>query len=152
MDPAPLDDLANGQLAKLLDPDHMDAWPDADAADILRHQLAAPLLPDLATSSGAEPVRLESLVRGRLGAESFVRQLTFITPSLELLIAIKQFGRQLRDAPESPLQGSPATVLYYAAIAAALIRCKERITRLLDADLRAGLWLGQTASGRGTAR
>ncbi len=144
MDHTTLDHLGHAQLAKLLDADRLPEWSEADKAEILGHQLAAPLLPDLAMIPGAETVRLQALVRDRPGAESFLRQLTFITPSLELLIAIKGFARHFRDVRESPLHGMPATILYYAAIAAALARCKARITRLHDADLRTGFtWAKQ---------
>src|SRR5271154_1131399 len=132
-----LDHLSPAQLAQLLDLNSAPEWPAReDAAAILRHQLAAPLLPDLLATPGAEPARLQALIQNRLGAESFLRQLTTINPSLELLEAIKRFARFANETPSHPLRGNAAMILYYAAIAAALLRCNARITQLSDDKLR----------------
>ncbi len=120
MDARRFQNLTPKQLAQLLDLGRMPDWSAGESAEILRHQLAAPLLPDLGRVPGGEASRLEALVRGRRGAESFERQLTFISPSVEILTAIKHFGRHFREVNGDPLRGMPATVLYYGAIAAAL--------------------------------
>lgn len=138
MDPSSLDRLPPVQLAKLLDLDTALPRFTDDAAAILRHQLAAPLLPDLIALPSVEVARIRSLIPTHPEAATFLAQLTSPAPSLELLDSIKQFARHCEAQPSHPLHGPPATALYFAAIAAALIRCKTRITRLNDADLRNG--------------
>lgn len=145
--PDPLDELPPNELAKMLLPDQLADWPESDGAAVLRHQLAAPLLPDLAIVPGAQLSRLEALMHHRPGTESFARQLAFITPSLELLDAIKQFAHHFRDDQASPLHGGPATVLYYAAIAAAVIRCNGTVTQLTNAQLGEGFAWAQEQPG-----
>jgi hypothetical protein len=134
-----VENLDASKLARLLDIDGpASKWTDEDSAAILRHQLAAPLLPDLLMVPGAEEPRLRSLLTGRPGTNSFLEQLTTPHPSLELLQAIKNFARHVHDCPENPLQGGPSDVLYFASIAAAFARCATRITRLENAALHAG--------------
>ncbi|MGN6366954.1 MAG: hypothetical protein ACTHN5_01705 [Phycisphaerae bacterium] len=137
MHPDDLSTLPPEKLAALLTPAPAAAWPSApeDLAAILRHQLAAPLLPDLVTPPGAEPARLAALLQHR-PAETFAAHLAADAPALELLDAIKQFARHANAAPDHPLRGDPATLLYYAAIAAALLRCNARISQLPDPALR----------------
>ncbi len=138
-DPAPdssHDALTPARLAQLLDLDAPASWSQADALAALRHQLAAPLLPDLALAPGAE---LDRLCPRAFAHPTFLDALTAPAPNLELLHAIKHWARHLRTDPASPLAGTPATVLYYAAIAAARLRLGQSITTLSDAQLRAGL-------------
>jgi RNA polymerase sigma-70 factor (ECF subfamily) len=59
-------------------------------------------------------------------------------PPLELLEQIKDFAKESRTDPESPLSPAVATIVYYAAIAAALLRRGERISRQDDATLKQG--------------
>jgi hypothetical protein len=123
-------------LARLLDLDAPAPWSQRDATAALRHQLAAPLLPDLAHTPGIEIDRLRPLAAPHA---TFLQLLTSPTPSLELLQALKQWARHVRDDPASPLAGAPATVLYYAAITAARTRLRQRITALTDDQLLAGI-------------
>ena len=58
---------------------------------------------------------------------------------LELLRAIKAWGRQRVHEPDEEATSDAAAVLYYAAIAAALVASGRRITRLGDGELLAGL-------------
>ena len=146
MHPDDLSHLPPEKLAQLLDLNSTPQWParEKDSPAILRHQLTAPLLPDLATTPGAEPARLEALTKNRPFTDSFAHQLTAITPSLELLEAIKRFARHANSLPSHPLHGQPATLLYHAAIAAALLRCKTRITQLPNNSLRESFtWAAQ---------
>ena len=50
----------------------------------------------------------------------------------------KQFGKDHREDPDSAVPPEVATVLYYGAILAALLRRGERITNLDDAKLCRG--------------
>jgi hypothetical protein len=138
MHPDDLHALPPEKLVHLLTATPASEWPasPADLAAILRHQLAAPLLPDLVSVPGAEAARLEALLHDRPFTQHFLAQLTAIAPSLELLEAIKNFARHANDTPDHPLRGTPATILYYAAIAAAFFRCNARISQLSEAALR----------------
>jgi hypothetical protein len=138
--------LDPARLARLLEmntvPDPPASW--GNSAAILRHQLAAPLLPDLLIVPGAQEHRLRQLINARPGVQSFADQLTHLYPSQELLEAIKNFARQVRDDPANPLHGAPANALYFAAIAAALLRCDIRISKLSNTELREGFtWASQ---------
>jgi hypothetical protein len=138
MSQIPMDRVPAAKLAEMLDSEHPGAWPGEEAGAILRHQLGAPLLADLSAVPGAETMRLRELIAGQGGADTFLAQLTSSRASVELLTAIKQFARHHRDDPASPLKGAPATHLYYAAIAAAMVFCEARITQLSDEQLREG--------------
>jgi RNA polymerase sigma-70 factor (ECF subfamily) len=119
--------------------------PPADAAALLRYALAAPVpLDPEATDPGAAGRRPRSL--GEL--------LHHPSPLPELLEQAKDFAKENRNDPESPLTREVATVLYYAAIAAALARCGRRITRSDDEALRRGFqwcckqpWLDEATRG-----
>ena len=100
-------------LARLLDLQSPSTWSTADGAAALSHQLAAPLLPDVAQAPGAESDRITACVAP---FSSLEQALLASAAPLELLQAIKHWARHLRDAPESPLAGGPATVLYFTAI------------------------------------
>lgn len=147
LDPASFDSLPPAKLALLLDVEGCEGaerrsgeggWTRADAAAALRQQLSTPLLPDLLVVPGAERGRLERLVETHPQMQTFGTQLTGPDPSAELLDTLKRWARFMGDQPGSPLHGGPATVLYYAAIAAALARAGQRITRLSDSQLQAG--------------
>lgn len=142
MDGSSVEKMGPLELARMLRLDAEAETPWSDWAEAVEHQLSASLLPDLSSVRGAERKRLEKLVAGRLGAESFLRQLTFVTPSMELLVAIKRFGREKRDDKTNGLCGNGGTLLYFAAIAAAVGRCGERITQLSDEQLVTGFRWG----------
>jgi hypothetical protein len=137
LDSESFDGLSPGKLARLLDMDQV-RWTREDASAALRQQLGSPLLPDLLMVPGAQRERLERLVAAGVPGESFATQLMGDAPALELLEAIKRWARQMREEPSSPLNGVPATVIYYAAIAAALARLGVRISKLTDEQLRGG--------------
>lgn len=137
--PAALSRLPAAQLAKLLDPALPSPWTPKDAAAALKHQLAAPLLPDLLSPPTADADFLRPLLKTLPPATTFHKLLTMKRPPLDLLVALKTFATHARTTPDSPLQGDTATLLYYAAIAAALTRHQQRITTLPEKDIRDGL-------------
>ena len=56
-------------------------------------------------------------------------------PSIQLLIELKNLAKR---RPRNLIPPEMALLLYYGSIAAAMVRCGARITRLRDEDLRNG--------------
>jgi hypothetical protein len=131
-------ELAPARLARLLNIDADIEWTEPDVSLLLCRQLAAPLLPDLLIVPGADSARLESLVRNRRRGESFLQHMNAPDPELELLSAIKAFARHIKADPANPLHGDMAGIIYFGAIAAAIVNCRRRITTLPDDELRNG--------------
>ena len=115
-------------------------WDTDDLEGILEHQLAASLEADLADLRPGLPARLEELgAADGPPIATFRDLLEHPRPPLELLELTKQFGKRCRSNPDGPLPDDIATVLYLAAIAAAMTRCGTRITKLGDEGMRHGL-------------
>ncbi len=117
-------------------------WPQEELAAIWRHQLAAPVQ---AEAPGVRiPLdeglgrRVAGLVRGRC-IVTFGDLFQHPHPPMELLQEVKDFAKANRDHPESLLPPEISSLLYYASIAAALLRCGHRISRLDDVALRQGI-------------
>lgn len=103
-------------------------WRSSELAAILRHQLAAPLSPDL-----------EHVVpSGPAGPATFFELFSIRNPPVELLSRAKEFAKSRRNAPELGLPAEVATALYFAAIAAALVHLATRISELSDSQLTDG--------------
>ncbi|MGA2662405.1 MAG: hypothetical protein ABSH34_33410 [Verrucomicrobiota bacterium] len=125
--------LATGELPAGL-------WRQEEMAAIFRHQMAAPLAVDLGGLAPPAARRLEALAAAQgAPAQSFADLLRHQSPPLELLEMVKDFAKTNADHPENGLPKEIAAVLYYACIAAALLRLKARISKLSDADLGRGL-------------
>jgi hypothetical protein len=111
-------------------------WRPEEFADILRHQLGAPLAFD-------EP-RLASELRAWLEASGdpvpTFGSLLLLDPQppLPLLRLVKNFAKAARTQPGAAVPPEVATLLYFAAIAAALLRCRERITESDGVTLHRG--------------
>jgi hypothetical protein len=109
---------------------------------ILSGQLAAPLLFD--TSRLPEATRLDLLHRSQTGASplrTFGDLLRHPQPPIELLCLVKDYAKGLSDAPPEATHAVPAeiaTCLYFATLAAALVRCGQRISALDDRALCRG--------------
>jgi hypothetical protein len=138
MEPDDLEGCTPQQLACLLSFETTtDAiWPVTDLAAILKHQLA--LIPGADRPAG-------ELSEGAPGTETagepfgnYWELFRSPQPSLELLQQIKDVAKAAVTDPDAPLPEEVATVIYFAAIAVALIRCNQRITRLSDEGLRLG--------------
>ena len=126
-------------LAQLL---NLPATPGEPGA-VLRHLLAAPVPLDLSalTAASAGKIRNWADSQGLL-LKSFGDLFAHPHPLVELLELVKEFAKEHRTDAESPLPREVATVLYYASIAVALVRCGHRITRHDDATLRQGFQWG----------
>jgi len=130
-------------------------WQADELASIFRHQMNSPMLVDLGGFDPRTAHRLESLGEAKgLVLRSFADLFHHPAPPLELLELVKDFAKANVDHPESGLPSDIASALYYASIAAALVRLKSRISKLTDADLRRGLdwaltqpWLDQKTKG-----
>jgi hypothetical protein len=123
----------------LLSPARMTAdaliWTNADLASILRHQLASPLTCDLGrVAPEAVLTSLLSSVPGPLS--SFADLLAHPAPPLEMLRLAKDFAKGADASVDAPLPEPVASLLYYAAIAGAMLRHSARISSLDAASLR----------------
>jgi len=115
-------------------------WRPEELAAIFRHQLSAPVIVDLGGFDPGTAVKLKVVSEAQgLLLKSFSELFHHPAPPVELLEATKEFAKLNLDHPESCLPGEIATALYYASIAAALVRLNARISQLPDADLRRGL-------------
>lgn len=119
-------------LARMLDLDES-AWQhdaaEPELAAMLAHQLAAPITADLKLPDNQVE---EAKKFGTLG-----NLLDHTAPPVWLLEETKQLAKRNRVHGD-PSVRQISTVLYYNAIATALLRCKSRITDLSDDQLREG--------------
>lgn len=124
-------------------------WTEQDLPDLLKHQLSAPLVFDLRWSNGKGAAGLPGR-RPTPGIHSFGDLLRHPSPPVDLLVLVKEFAKSAREDPNSGLPAEVAGYLYFAAVAAAMVRCGQRITDLADAQVRDGLqwvlaqgWVGE---------
>ncbi len=110
-------------------------WSDAELSAVLRYQLAHPLSKALIPAGEAGSVLASPAAVGR----TVQQLLTSLTPDLELLRAVRRSAKASRRREGGALPGVVATVLYYTAIAAALVRCDAKITSLSDRKMHEGL-------------
>jgi len=117
-------------LGRLLDAatDAEPLWQPEDLGDIWRHQLAAPagVAFDGGCPPGPPPATFGDLLRDP-------------SPALAALERVKQLAKAYRSDPDPAVPPEVATALYFAAIAAALVRCGRRITSSSDALVREGM-------------
>ncbi|MBI1367380.1 MAG: hypothetical protein GC162_01865 [Planctomycetes bacterium] len=131
-----MDPVDRKRLADLLESieDIDRVWSDADLADIFAHLLAtciSSLHPDLGSDlSSSDDTRTISTL------------LTESDPNLAYLQLLKNFAKANRIEHSDFLPKEVATGVYYLAIAAAIVRCGDRISLLDDDQLAEGLvWL-----------
>ena len=130
------------RLATLFDlaPDDERLWRDDELGAILRHQLTVPLQVDLINLERGLALKVRTLAESQgLTLKSFGDLLTHPHPPVELLKITKEFAKACRLSPHSPVPREIASVLYFASIAAALVRCRCRITGLTNDALADGL-------------
>lgn len=130
-------------IASLLRPDKRPAttWTPAELQSVIVHQLVAPLAVDL--GSGAREAA-KTLDDPDPPLETFGHLLNHPNPPVALLEAAKSFFKTRRHTLKHELPTDVYTVLYYACIAAGMVRCRSRLTSLTDAELQQGLqWAEQ---------
>jgi hypothetical protein len=135
-------DAGRQQLATLFDlaPDDEHLWRDDELGAILRHQLTAPLQVDLINLERGLALKVRNLAEAQgLTLKSFGDLLAHPNPPVDLLRITKDFAKACRLSPHSPVPHEVASVLYFASIAAALVRCRRRITGLPNDTLVEGL-------------
>ena len=121
----------------LFEPESRAFWRDEDLGAIFRHQLAAPLLAEVAAQhAGATP---PAVPPGLSEGATLGEVLRHPAPPPGALRMVKDFAKAARNDPDRPLPPAVADALYHLAIAAALVRCGERISSLPDAELVKGV-------------
>lgn len=134
-------DTDRKQLATLLDlsPSAERLWGDDELGAILRHQLTAPMQVDLVNLERGPALKVRNLAEAQgLTLKSFGDLLAHPKPPVELLKITKDFAKACRLSPHSPMPHEIASVLYFASIASALVRCRRRITGLTNDALAEG--------------
>jgi len=112
-------------------------WQGHELADILSHQLAVPLELEMGhrTLGVVEPTSPPD----RLHLMTFADVLHNSDPLLQLLRLIKEFAKGHLADSHSLLPKEIASILYFTAIAAALVRNGQRITSRPDQVIAEGI-------------
>jgi len=138
-------DLSKSNPASLarmmdLDTDTKHDWHPEELGSILRHQLESPLGFDLGNFAPESKEALKAIgPSATIPLNTFGDLLRHPHPPPAVLKLVKEFAKANRNNPQSTLPPEVATVVYFAAIVAALMRCGQRITALDDQGLREGL-------------
>jgi hypothetical protein len=137
-----LESYSSTRLARLISMDdpNLFALSQDDLAALLQHQLDSPMAAELMSVPGSPEAahQMQELLAGRPG-ETFASLLLRDDPPLKMLDLVKAFAKSAQSAGDAAVPREVAIILYYAAIAAALVRLNERMTQLSDEDLAAGL-------------
>jgi WD40 repeat protein/serine/threonine protein kinase len=115
-------------------------WQPDELGSILRHQLDSPLGFDLGNFAPESKEVLDVISpSATIPLNTFGDLLRHPHPPLEVLKLVKEFAKANRNNSQSTLPPEIATVIYFAAIVVALMRCGQRITTLDDNALRQGV-------------
>ena len=138
-----LDNATAVKLASLLELSSSDdpVWSVEDLAALLRIQLSTPLVEDLRTIENIDRSGLEDLVGETPSLPHTFRDLLLEHPAppAKLLGLVKEYAKGSRHDPDPPVPEPIALVLYYAALAAAELRCYDCQTTLTPEEIRQGL-------------
>jgi hypothetical protein len=120
-----------------------------ELAFLLAEELARPIPAGEAGPAGDEGAWVWKRISDDAAPRSLGDLLCCSQPPIGLLVLTKDYAKANRLHPDSTLPPEVATALYFACVAAALVRCGSRITRIHDAALRDGLawasnrsWIG----------
>ena len=115
-------------------------WRPGELGAVFRHQMTAPVQFDLAGFDPAFAARLRLLSDAQgLLVKSFRDLFQHPHPPVALLEAVKDFAKRAAQSREAILPKAVARMVYYLAIAAALVRCDRRISSLKRSELLRGL-------------
>ena len=114
-------------------------WPPRDRAALFAHQMRSPLLLSRWVSGGHDATPDASDQNGQDWMITWGELLADPEPSLETLRAAKHFAKSNITTSDPALPRELATVLYYAVIAAGLVRVGRSLTDLDHDSLCAGL-------------
>ena len=110
-------------------------WSPADLPFILRHQLEAQLLEDLAVVEPNRVIVERLLQRCTPPVHTFSDLLHHPSPPVELLELTKRFAKAHANAAEPLLPREIAVALYFAILLVARLRCGRRMTSMDDKQL-----------------
>jgi hypothetical protein len=124
-----------------LDPSPQRIWREDEYGPIFQHQLSVVLdlgesaapAHELAAAPGPSPEASAPSTVATIG------QVLFDRSTVAQLVAIKDFAKANASHPDSALPHDVAEGLYYLAIAVGMVRHDQRLTRLANPDLSAGL-------------
>jgi hypothetical protein len=131
-------DVDPHSLVDLMDPgvDDVTLWRKEELGAILEHQLAAPIQFDMTRMDRRAGEQVDSLTSvGGAAIRSFRELFEHPHPPVEMLQMTKRFAKACRSHRTGPVPRPIATILYVASIAAALVRCGRRITKLDEGPL-----------------
>ena len=108
-------------------------WRRDETESLLEHQLSAPILPELGSTSSVSQTELKELIASVRGdIRSFRDLLRHNEPPLELLRMASEYFRSLEDEAEVALPTEVARAMSAANVAKALAKYRARITELSD--------------------
>jgi hypothetical protein len=133
-----LDDSQPARMVRLLKlpPDVDELWLHADLRGIMRHQLSQ-LLSDLEINVAGGFAKFADVATAT-PLLTLADLYSHPRPPLELLEAVKRYGRKRVHRPGVTLPDEIASALYFASIAAAIVRHDRRISTSDDELLRYG--------------
>lgn len=98
--------------------------------------------PEEDANSESHPPLEEFILAGDLEIQTLQELFSGADPSLELLRQAKDFAKAHLEHPGSAWPSEVARMIYYAAIAAALVRRHARITRMAPEEIQRALQWG----------
>ena len=123
-----------------LDAHASEAWDASDLAAILKHQLQTPVDIDLGTLPAEVAPKVHALADADgLTLRNFNDLFLHPHPPLHLLRLVKDFAKRNRVHTRSAIPPEVATVIYYAAIVVASMRCRQKISGLEPLELLKGI-------------
>jgi hypothetical protein len=135
-------DPATGVVAGFTPGAQTRMWRTDELRLFLRIHLAAPVFPDLESFDPERSVGLEATLASDpyySQIESFADLFHLAPPPIELLRLVKDYAKHQIDSPEALLPREIASVLYYASVLLAHLRCQEPLSKLNESALLRGV-------------
>jgi len=138
----PFDHLNPSQMAEMLSLDGSSggAWLPEELGAVLSHQMMVSVDFDSERLIAAHDQAALASGEANLGRSfTFAELLHHPEPPLDVLRHVKTSAKACMTETNGSLPHEVATVLYFASILVALMRCDQRITHLNDGCLRGGV-------------